>query len=64
MVNLRLQRRLATSILGFGKGKVWIDRNEVNEIALGNSRRAFKNWSKVFLVLKKQCYAFKTKSKS
>jgi large subunit ribosomal protein L19e len=43
MVNLRLQRRLATSILGFGKGKVWIDRNEVNEIALGNSRRAFKN---------------------
>ena len=36
MVNLTQQRRLAASILRVGKGRVWMDPNEVNEIALAN----------------------------
>ena len=54
MVNLVLQRRLATSILGVGKGKVWMDPNEVNEIALGNSRRAVKKLIKDSFIIKKK----------
>ena len=42
MVNLRLQRRLASSILGVGDKRIWMDPNEVNEIALANSRKAVK----------------------
>ena len=41
MVNLRQQKRLIVSILCVGKSSVWIDLNEVNEIALANSRKAF-----------------------
>lgn len=37
MVSLRFQKRLAASVLGCGKGKVWLDPNEVNEIAMANS---------------------------
>ena len=40
MVNLRLQRRLASSILGIGAKRVWMDPNEVSEIASANSRKA------------------------
>ena len=40
MVNLRLQRRLSASILKVGSKRVWMDPNEVNEIALANSRKA------------------------
>ena len=54
MVNLVLQRRLATQILGVGKGKVWMDPNEVNEIALGNSRRAVKKLIKDSFIIKKK----------
>ena len=54
MVNLRLQRRLATSILGVGKGKVWMDPNEVNEIALANSRRAVSKLIKDSFIIKKK----------
>ena len=64
MVNLRQQRRQATSILGFGKGRIWIDPNEVNEIALANSRKAVRKLIKDnFIFKKKNYYAFKTKSK-
>jgi len=38
MVSLKLQKRLASSILGVGKRKVWLDPNEVNEISMANSR--------------------------
>ena len=41
MVCLRLQKRLAASILGCGKRKVWLDPNEVNEIGMANSRTYF-----------------------
>lgn len=36
---LRLQKRLASSVLRCGKKKVWLDPNETNEIANANSRR-------------------------
>lgn len=38
---LRLQKRLASSVLRCGKKKVWLDPNETNEIANANSRESF-----------------------
>lgn len=38
MVNLRTQKRLAAAVLKCGKRKVWLDPNEINEIASANSR--------------------------
>ena len=37
MVSLKLQKRLAASVLGCGLRKVWLDPNEVNEISMANS---------------------------
>ena len=54
MVNLRQQRRLAASILGVGKGRVWMDPNEVNEIALANSRKAVRKLIKDNFIFKKK----------
>ena len=39
MVSLKLQKRLAASILKCGRGKVWLDPNEGNEISMANSRK-------------------------
>lgn len=41
MVSLKLQKRLAASVLGCGKNKVWLDPNEVNEISLANSSKLY-----------------------
>ena len=38
MVFLKLQKRLAASVLKCGKGKIWIDPNETAEVASANSR--------------------------
>ena len=38
MVNLSVQRRLAASVLGVGKRKVWLDPAEQTDIANANSR--------------------------
>ena len=54
MVNLRLQRRLASSILGVGDKRIWMDPNEVNEIALANSRKAVKKLVKDSFIIKKK----------
>ena len=54
MVNLRLQRRLASSILAVGRKRVWLDPNEVNEIALANSRKAVGKLIKDSFVIKKK----------
>jgi large subunit ribosomal protein L19e len=40
---LRLQKRLASSVLRCGKKKVWLDPNETNEIANANSRKDSAN---------------------
>ncbi|KAL4272578.1 hypothetical protein GQ457_13G024180 [Hibiscus cannabinus] len=39
MVSLKLQKRLAASVLKCGRGKVWLDPNEINEISMANSRQ-------------------------
>jgi large subunit ribosomal protein L19e len=36
---LKLQKRLAASVMKCGKRKVWLDPNEANEIANANSRK-------------------------
>ena len=36
--SLKLQKRLAASILGCGKKRVWMDPTEIREISLANSR--------------------------
>ena len=41
MVSLKLQKRLAASVLKCGRGKVWLDPNEVNEISMANSSKFF-----------------------
>lgn len=38
MTNLRLQKRLAASVLKVGKRRVWLDPKESKDIKLGNSR--------------------------
>ena len=38
MPNLRLQKRLAASVLKCGRKRIWLDPNEASEIALANSR--------------------------
>ncbi|RMZ55494.1 hypothetical protein APUTEX25_000077 [Auxenochlorella protothecoides] len=40
MVALKLQKRLAASVLGCGLRKVWLDPNEVNDISMANSRES------------------------
>ncbi len=37
MVSLKLQKRLASSIIGVGKRKIWLDPNESSEIGMANS---------------------------
>ena len=54
MVNLRLQRRLASSILGVGSKRIWMDPNEVNEIGLANSRKAVVKLVKDSFIIKKK----------
>jgi large subunit ribosomal protein L19e len=38
MPSLKLQKRLAASVLKCGKRKIWLDPNETNEISMANSR--------------------------
>jgi len=53
MVSLRLQKRLAASVLKCGKRKVWLDPNEVNEIHNANSRQNFRKLIKDGYVIRK-----------
>jgi len=53
MVTLKLQKRLAASVLKCGKRKVWLDPNEVNEIHNANSRQNFRKLIKDGYVIKK-----------
>jgi len=52
MVNLRSQKRLAASVLGCGKRKVWLDPNEVSEISNANSRQNIRKLVKDGLIIK------------
>lgn len=53
MVNLRLQKRLAASILKCGKRKVWLDPNEINELSLANSRQNIRKLVKDGFIIRK-----------
>jgi len=53
MVSLRLQKRLAASVLSCGKKKVWLDPNEVNEISMANSRQNIRKLIKDGLIFRK-----------
>ncbi|TKA23132.1 hypothetical protein B0A50_07162 [Salinomyces thailandicus] len=53
MVNLRTQKRLAASVAGCGKRKVWLDPNEVNEISNANSRQTVRKLISDGLIIKK-----------
>ena len=52
-VNLRLQKRLAADVLKCGKRKIWLDPNEINEIALANSRCNIARLHRDGLIIKK-----------
>ncbi|XP_041469071.1 large ribosomal subunit protein eL19-like [Lytechinus pictus] len=53
MSNLRLQKRLAASVMSCGKNKVWLDPNEINEIANANSRQNIRKLIKDGLIIRK-----------
>ena len=53
MVSLKLQKRLAASVLKCGKRKVWLDPNEVSEISMANSRQNVRKLVKDGLIIKK-----------
>ena len=50
---LRLQKRLAASVLKCGKRKVWLDPNETTEIANANSRQNVRKLIKDGLIIRK-----------
>jgi len=53
MSSLSLQKRLAAGVMKCGKNKVWLDPNEINEIANANSRQNIRKLIKDGLVIKK-----------
>lgn len=53
MVSLKLQKRLAASVLNCGQRKVWLDPNEVNEINVANSRQNIRKLIKDGYIIKK-----------
>merc|ERR1712087_284099 len=53
MVSLKLQKRLAASVLKCGKRKIWLDPNEINGISLANSRRNISRLYRDGLIMKK-----------
>ena len=53
MVSLKLQKRLAASVLKCGRNKVWLDPNEVAEISLANSRSNIRKLIRNGLIFKK-----------
>ncbi|XP_044754937.1 60S ribosomal protein L19-like [Coccinella septempunctata] len=53
MSSLKLQKRLAASVLGCGKKKVWLDPNETNELVNANSRQNIRTLIKDGFIIKK-----------
>jgi len=53
MSTLKLQKRLASSVMRCGKKKVWLDPNEINEIANANSRQNIRKLIKDGIIIKK-----------
>ena len=53
MVTLRLQKRLAASVLKCGQRKVWMDPNEISDISLANSRQSIRKLIHNGLIVRK-----------
>lgn len=53
MVSLKTQKRLASSVLGCGKKRVWLDPNEINEISMANSRQNIRKLIKDGFIIRK-----------
>merc|ERR1711887_35013 len=53
MSTFRAQKRLAAGLLKCGKNKVWLDPNEIGEIAQANSRQNVRKLIKDGLIIKK-----------
>merc|ERR1712071_139595 len=53
MVYLTSQKRLAASVVGWGKRKIWLDPNEINEISNANSRQTIRKLLDDGLIIKK-----------
>mmetsp|Transcript_916 Transcript_916/g.3837 ORF Transcript_916/g.3837 Transcript_916/m.3837 type:complete len:193 (-) Transcript_916:1955-2533(-) len=53
MVSLKLQKRLAASVLNCGARKIWMDPNEINEISSANSRQNIRKLVKDGFVIRK-----------
>jgi len=53
MAFLRLQKRLAATVLKCGKRRVWIDPNETSEVALANSRKNIRKLFNDGLIMKR-----------
>jgi large subunit ribosomal protein L19e len=53
MVSLKLQKRLASSILGVGKKKIWIDPSEQTNVGNANSRKNVRKLIKDGLIIRK-----------
>ncbi|KPI84510.1 putative 60S ribosomal protein L19 [Leptomonas seymouri] len=53
MVSLKLQARLAASILGCGRARVWLDPNEAMEIQNANSRKSVRKLVKDGFIIRK-----------
>merc|ERR1711964_68641 len=54
MSNLKLQKRLAASVLNCGRNKVWLDPNESLAISNDNSRHHIRRHIKDGFIIKKQ----------
>ncbi|KAJ5228758.1 hypothetical protein N7489_009466 [Penicillium chrysogenum] len=53
MVNLTTQKRLAASVVGCGKRKIWLDPNEMSEISNANSRQTIRKLVSDGLIIRK-----------
>jgi len=53
MVSLKLQKRLAASVLRCGKNKVWVDPNEIQVVSMATTRTAVRKLVKDGYVLRK-----------
>ena len=52
-VNLTTQKRLAAAVIGCGKRKIWLDPNEMSEIANANSRQTVRKLVSDGLIIRK-----------
>ncbi|CAG8952268.1 hypothetical protein HYFRA_00001008 [Hymenoscyphus fraxineus] len=52
-VNLTTQKRLAASVVGCGKRKIWLDPNETSEISNANSRQTIRKLVADGLIIRK-----------